>query len=157
MQNKKECPNSGHHTPTSSFEEKNDFCHQLSWHHCFMGSRLPDIFDTGCGVKCLSLPSLILIGYLFFELCHISHTHYSLSIIWVNPVLIVLQNYTVLVIAYLLPWSACKYVKSVVQNKTPTKDMLVDLCFQKKAIFQVALHNSVLFQNARSTFRSAGS
>lgn len=37
-----------------------------------MGSRLPDAFDTGCDVKCLPLPSLILIGDLCFELCSIS-------------------------------------------------------------------------------------
>lgn len=65
-------PQSGQHFPTSSFEEKNYFCHQLSQHHCFMGNRLPDTFDTVSDVKCLLLASLILIGNLCFELCHIS-------------------------------------------------------------------------------------
>jgi len=72
VQNKEECPISGQRFATSSFEEKNNFCHQWSQHCYVMGSRLPDAFDTGCDVKCLSLPSLIFIGHLCFEFCCIS-------------------------------------------------------------------------------------
>lgn len=49
---------------------------------------------------------------LLWTLLHFS----TLNIMWMNPILFVLQNYALLFSKDLLSWGACKYVKSEVRN-----------------------------------------
>lgn len=59
VQNKEEHPNSGQHFATSSFDEKNNFCHQLFLNHVyFMGSRLCSTCDTASDDSSPSFPLL---------------------------------------------------------------------------------------------------